>query len=56
LKRLKVCRVNSPIGEIHIVLEESIASEKSECLADIDEIKEITRKEAAKPLVLFRKE
>jgi len=58
MKRLRACRVDSPDGEIHFVLEEPRASEYSECFKDSDvaEIKNISRKEAAKPLVLFREE
>jgi len=58
MKRLRACRVDSPNGEIHFVLEETQASEYSECFKDSDavEIKKISRKEATKPLVLFRKE
>jgi hypothetical protein len=56
MKRLKVYRVDSPDGEIHFVIEEPQVSEHSECFADVVEIKKISRKEAAKPLVLFREE
>jgi hypothetical protein len=58
MKRLRAHRVDSPNGEIHFVLEETQASEHSERFKDFDavEIKKIARKEAAKPLVLFREE
>jgi hypothetical protein len=56
MKRLKVCRVDSPDGEIHLVIEETQASEPYECLADAAEIKKVSRKEAAEPLVLLREE
>ena len=56
MKRLKVHRVDSPDGEIHLVIEETRAFEDSECFADVAEIKKVTRKETAKPLVLFREE
>ena len=58
MKRLRACRVDSPNGEIHFVLDEPQASEHSECFKDYDvaEIKRISRKEAAKPIVLFREE
>jgi hypothetical protein len=58
MKRLRACRVDSPNGEIHFVLDEPQASEHSECFKDFDtaEIKRISRKEAAKPIVLFREE
>ena len=58
MKRLRACRVDSPDGEIHFVLDEPQASEHSGCFKDFDaaEIKRISRKEAAKPTVLFREE
>ena len=56
MKSLKVHRVDSPDGEIHLVIEETRAFEDSECLADVAEIKKISREEASKPLVLLRKE
>jgi hypothetical protein len=58
MKRLRACRVDSPNSEIHFVLDEPQASEHSECFKDFDaaEIKRISRKEAAKPIVLFREE
>jgi hypothetical protein len=56
VKSLKVHRVDSPDGEIHIIIEETLSFEDSECFADVAEIKKVTRKEAAKPLVLFREE
>ena len=58
MRRFRACRVNSLDGEIHFVLEEPQASEHSKCFKDYDaaEIKKISRKEAAKPLILFREE
>jgi hypothetical protein len=56
MKRLKVHRVDSPDGEIHLVIEEIRAFEDSECFADVAEIKKVSREEASKPLVLLRKE
>ena len=58
MKRVRVCRVENPDGEIHFVLEEPQGAEYSECFeaSDAAEIKKISRKEAARPLVLFRKE
>ena len=56
MKRLKVCRVDSSDGEIHLVIEETQTSEHYECLADVAEIKKVSKKEAAKPLVLLREE
>jgi hypothetical protein len=56
MKRLRVYRVDSPDGEIHLVLEETEASENCECFTDMAEIKKISKKEAAKPLDLVREE
>jgi hypothetical protein len=58
MKRLRVNRVDSPDGEIHFILEEFQPSEHSEYFKDSDltEIKRISRKEAAKPLILFRED
>jgi hypothetical protein len=56
MRRLKVFRVDSPDGEIHLVIKETRTSENSECFVNIDEIKKAMKKEAAKPLVLFREE
>ena len=58
MRRLRARRVDSFDGEIHFVLEEPQASEHSERFKDYDEaeIKKISRKEANKPLVLFREE
>jgi hypothetical protein len=56
MRRLKVFRVDSPDGEIHLIIDETRASEHSECFTDVAEIKKVSRTEAAKPLVLFREE
>jgi hypothetical protein len=56
MKRLKVYRVDSPDGEIHLVLEEPQTSENCECFTDVAEIKKVSKTEAAKPLILFREE
>jgi hypothetical protein len=58
MKKLRVSRVDSSDGEIHFILEEFLSLEHSEYFKDSDvaEIKRISRKEAAKPLVLFREE
>jgi hypothetical protein len=58
VKKLRVCRVDTPNGEIHFLLDEPPTSGRSESFKDTDavEIKMISRKEAAKPLVLFREE
>ena len=56
IKKLRVYRVDSPDGEIHFVIEETQASEHSECFTNVAEIKKISRTEAAKPLDLVREE
>jgi hypothetical protein len=56
MKSFKVHRVDSSDGEIHLIIEETRAIENSECFADMAEIKKVSREEASKPLVLFRKE
>jgi hypothetical protein len=56
VKRIKMSRVDSPDGEIHFVLEEPQTFEECECITDVREIKEISKKEATKPLILFREE
>jgi len=56
MKSLKVHRVDSPDGEIHLIIKETQAFENSECFADVAAIKKVTREEASKPLVLLRKE
>jgi hypothetical protein len=58
MKKFRVNRVDSSDGEIHFILEEFLPIEHSEYFKDSDvaEIKRISRKEAAKPLVLFREE
>jgi hypothetical protein len=56
VKRLKVFRIDSLDGEIHLVLKEPQTSENCECFTEAAEIKKISKKEATKPLVLFRGE
>jgi hypothetical protein len=56
MKKISVHRVDSPNGEIHLVLEETEVSENCDCFTDMAEIKKISKKEAAKPLDLFREE
>ena len=58
MRRLKACRVDSASGEIHFILEESQVRDYSEHFKyyDAAEIKEISKKEATKPLVLLREE
>ena len=56
MKSLKVHRVDSPDGEIHLVIEETRAFEDSECFADVAGIKKVSREEASKPLLLLREE
>jgi hypothetical protein len=58
MRRLKARKVNSPNGEVHFILEEPPASEHSERFKDydVDKIKKVLIKEAAKPLILLREE
>ena len=56
MRRLEVFRVDSPDSEVHFIIQEVQASENSECFIDMAEIKEVAKKEASKPLVLFREE
>jgi hypothetical protein len=58
MRRLRAHKVDSVNGEVHYILEETQTSENSERFKNYDvfEIKKVTRKEAAKPLVLLRKE
>jgi len=56
MKKLRVYRVDSPNGEIHLILEETEVSENCDCFTDMAEIKKISKKEAAKPLDLVREE
>jgi len=58
MKKFKANRVDSCNGEIHFILEELQLTEHSGYLKnpDLAEIKRISRKEAAKPLILFREE
>ena len=59
MKRCKVHRVDSPNGEIHLVIDENSVSENSkcsECFTDVDQIKKVSKKEASNPLILLREE
>jgi hypothetical protein len=58
MRRLRARKVDSPNGEVHFILEEPQASEHSDRFKDyyVFEIKKVSRKEAAKPLVLLREE
>ena len=58
MRRLRARQVDSPNGEVHFILEEPQASENSDRFKDyyVFEIKKVSRKEAAKPLVLLREE
>jgi hypothetical protein len=58
MKKFKANRVDSPNGEIHFILDELQLTEHSVYLKnpDLAEIKRLSRKEAAKPLILFREE
>jgi hypothetical protein len=54
VKKLRVVRVDSPDGNIHYLLQESWISKASKngTNFDIAEIKKITKKDAAKPLLI----
>jgi hypothetical protein len=58
LKKLRVCKIDSPNGDIHFILEDPYASGHSQPLLDLDiaAIRKISKKQASKPLVLFREE
>jgi hypothetical protein len=56
MRRLEDFRVDSPDSEIHFIIQEVQASENFECFVDIVEIKKAAKKEASKPLILFREE
>jgi hypothetical protein len=58
MKKLRVNSFDSPNGETHFILEEFQPTEHSEPFKDseLTEIKRISRKDAARPLVLFREE
>lgn len=56
MRKLRLSRIDSRNDEMHFILEEFQPSEYSEFFKDFDlaEIKRISKKEAAMPLVLFR--
>ena len=58
MRRLRARKIDSPNGEVHFILDEPQVSEHSERFRDYDaaEIKKVSRKEASKPLALFREE
>ena len=58
MKHVRVVRVHSLNGDTHFVLLESQFSENHEAAEDLDEgeIKEASKKDASKPLVLVRSE
>ena len=58
MKKIIVSRVDSSDGEIHFIIEEFLQIELSVSFKDSDiaEIKRISRKEASKPLLLFRED
>lgn len=58
MKKLRVRKVDLSDGDIHFILEESLPLEYSDYFRDSDvaELKRISKKEATKPLVLFREE
>jgi hypothetical protein len=55
-KQTMVHRLDSADGEIHVGIEETEVFENCECFTNVSEIKRISKKEAAKPLNLFREE
>jgi hypothetical protein len=56
MKKVRIMRVNSPNGELHYVLDESAPFESSKLVQSLSEaeVKEITKKEASKPLFITR--
>jgi len=56
MKKFRARRVDSNNGEVHFILKETCSSEYSKRFKDYDtiEIKKICKKEATKPLYLFR--
>jgi hypothetical protein len=57
-KKLQVIRKRSSNGEIHLILQESGLDENGKNAEDFgeDEIREIMKKEASKPLLILREE
>jgi len=58
MRRLRARKIDSANGELHFILQESQASERSQRFKDYDvfEVKKVTRKEAAKRLLLLRED
>ena len=58
LPKSRVVRKQSPNGEIHLILPESMFDETKGTAEDFDkaEIRKIMKKEASKPLLLLRAE
>jgi hypothetical protein len=56
MKKLRIYRIDSCDGEIHLVIDETSESETSDCLVDVTEIKKISKRDAAKPLTIVRDE
>jgi len=58
MKRVSVVRVNSSNGELHYVLDESAVFEPSKRVQSLSEaeVKQITKREASKPLFIARQE
>jgi hypothetical protein len=56
MRRLRARKIDSTNGEVHFILRDSQSSEHYERFKDYEvfEIKKVTRKEAAKPLLLRR--
>jgi hypothetical protein len=58
MKKLEVVRIYSPHGEVHFILQDNMADGNFKNCKYIDEnkVKEIMKKQAAKPLLLLREE
>jgi len=56
MKRFRVSRVVSSDGEIHLAIEDPQACENFECLANLSELKKISKRDAAKKLLLARED
>jgi hypothetical protein len=54
MKRFRVSRVVSSDGEIHLLIEDPQACENFECLANLSEIKKISKRDVDKKLLLSR--
>jgi hypothetical protein len=58
MKKLGIVRIYSPHGEVHFILQDSEADGNFKNCKYIEEnkVKEIMKKQAAKPLLLLREE